>query len=196
MPLKAGRGLEGWEIATIKKLVNEARRWDRHLEREEFDDLVQDCLAHWLVVRSRLPASGAGPPAVSYLATVTRNKLRDMIRGFTADKRAGDPGAFSLETPIGEADDDLTLGDVLAQEQDGGGEAGGIDSRHARIDLERVLALLTPEQQRLCRLLGEEGLSIKEAAEQLGLARATIYDHIRRIRRVFEEHGLANYLRG
>jgi hypothetical protein len=32
----------------------------------------------------------------------------------TADKRAGDPGAFSLEAPIDGTEDGLTLGDMLA----------------------------------------------------------------------------------
>jgi RNA polymerase sigma factor (sigma-70 family) len=195
MPLKAGRGLEGWEIATIKKLVGEARRRDRMLEREEFDDLVQECLAHWIVVRGRRPASANAPPPVSYLAQVTRNRLRDMVRGMTADKRAGDPGALSLEAPLGDAEDGLTLGEVLADEQADPEDASGIDSRGARLDLARVLALMTPAQRRLCELLGEEGLSVKEAAERLGIPRGTLYEEIRRIRRIFEQHGLANYLR-
>lgn len=41
MALKAGEGLQRWEIAVTKKLVGEFRRRSRSLAREEFDDLVQ-----------------------------------------------------------------------------------------------------------------------------------------------------------
>jgi RNA polymerase sigma-70 factor (ECF subfamily) len=128
------------------------------------------------------------------MAQVLRNKLTDLVREMTADKRAGDPGALSLEAPIDGTDDGLTLGDVLADEQ-AAPDCGGIDSRHARIDLMRVSALLTPAQQRLCLLLAEEGLSIKEAAERLRIPRGTLYEEIKRIRRIFEQQGLGNYLK-
>ena len=50
-------------------------------------------------------------------------------------------------------------------------------------------------QQRLCQLLGEEGLSIKEAAERLRIPRSTLYEEIKRIRRIFDQQGLSNYLK-
>jgi RNA polymerase sigma-70 factor (ECF subfamily) len=43
-------------------------------------------------------------------------------------------------------------------------------------------------------LLGEEGLSIKEAAERLRIPRGTLYEEIKRIRKIFAEHGLEGYL--
>jgi len=63
------------------------------------------------------------------------------------------------------------------------------------MDLLRTLALLTPAQQRLCLLLGEEGLSIEAAAEQLRIPRGTLYEEIKRIRKVFAEYGLGEYLK-
>ena len=54
MALKPGDGLDKWEIAVAKKVVGEFRRRSRILRREEFDDLVQDCLLHWIGVRSKL----------------------------------------------------------------------------------------------------------------------------------------------
>ena len=195
MALKEGQGLGNWEIATAKKLVTEYRRHYRILEREEFDDLIQECLAHWIVARWRIPPEPDPRPPVAYMAQVLRNKLTDLVREMKADKRAGDPGAFSLEAPIDGTEDGLTLGDVLAEEQVAP-ESGGIDSRHARIDLMRVSALLTPAQQRLCQLVGEEGLSIKEAAEKLRIPRGTLYEEIKRIRRIFEQQGLGHYLEG
>jgi len=190
MGLEQGQGLGGWEIATAKKVVAECRRRYRILEREEFEDLMQECLTHWVVVRRRIPPEPDAPPPVAYMAQVVRNKLTDLVREMTADKRAGDPGAFSLEVPVDGSEDGLTLGEVLADERVDPASSGGMDTRHARIDLDRVMALLTPAQQRLCRMLGEEGLSIKEASEKLRIPRGTVYEEIKRIRRIFDLQGL------
>ena len=195
MALKEEQGLGNWEIATAKKLVSEYRRKHRILDREEFEDLMQECLAHWIVARRRIPPEPDPRPPVSYMAQVLRNKLTDMVREMTADKRAGDPGAFSLDAPLDGTEDGITLGEVLADEQADPAGSGDVDSRHARIDLSRVMALLTPAQQRLCQLLGEEGLSIKEAAERLRIPRGTLYEEIKRIRRIFDQQGLSNYLK-
>jgi RNA polymerase sigma-70 factor (ECF subfamily) len=195
MALKEEQGLGNWEIATAKKLVSEYRRKHRILEREEFEDLMQECLAHWIVARRRIPPEPAPRPPVSYMAQVLRNKLTDMVREMTADKRAGDPGALSLDASLDGTEDGITLGEVLADEQADPAGSGDVDSRHARIDLSRVMALLTPAQQRLCQLLGEEGLSIKEAAERLRIPRGTLYEEIKRIRRIFDQQGLGNYLK-
>lgn len=195
MALKEEQGLGNWEIATAKKLVSEYRRKHRILEREEFEDLTQECLTHWVVVRRRIPPEPDAPPPVAYMAQVVRNKLTDLVREMTADKRAGDPGAFSLEEPVDGSEDGLTLGEVLADERVDPASSGGMDTRHARIDLDRVMALLTPAQQRLCRMLGEEGLSIKEASEKLRIPRGTVYEEIKRIRRIFDLQGLGDYLK-
>lgn len=195
MALKEEQGLGNWEIATAKKLVSEYRRKHRILEREEFEDLMQECLTHWVVVRRRIPPEPDAPPPVAYMAQVVRNKLTDLVREMTADKRAGDPGAFSLEEPVDGSEDGLTLGEVLADERVDPASSGGMDTRHARIDLDRAMALLTPAQQRLCRMLGEEGLSIKEASEKLRIPRGTVYEEIKRIRRIFDLQGLGDYLK-
>jgi DNA-directed RNA polymerase specialized sigma24 family protein len=96
MALKAGEGLQRWEIAVTKKLVGEFRRRSRSLAREEFDDLMQECLAHWIVVRRKLAPDPDAPP-VAYMAQVIRNKLTDLIREQAADKRAGEQEALSLD---------------------------------------------------------------------------------------------------
>lgn len=195
MALKAGEGLQRWEIAVTKKLVGEFRRRSRSLEREEFDDLMQECLAHWIVVRRKLAPDPDAPP-VGYMAQVIRNKLTDLIREREADKRAGEQEALSLDAALDGSDDGLTLADLLADEdsaqQD---EAGAVDRHDALIDIGRALARLTPVQRQLCLMLGEEGLSVKEAAERLRIPRGSLYEEIKRIRRVFADQGLGDYLK-
>ncbi len=195
MALKAGEGLQRWEIAVTKKLVGEFRRRSRSLEREEFDDLMQECLAHWIVVRRKLAPDPDAPP-VGYMAQVIRNKLTDLIRERAADKRAGEQDALSLDAAPDGSDEGLTLAELLADDESAQqGEADAVDRQHARIDIDRALARLTPVQRQLCQMLGEEGLTIKEAAERLRIPRGTLYEEIKRIRRVFADQGLGDYLK-
>jgi len=164
MALKAGDGLQRWEIAVTKKLVGEFRRWSRSLAREEFDDLMQECLAHWIAVRRKLPPDPDTPP-VAYMAQVIRNKLTDLIREQAADKRAADQEVLSLDAALDGSGDGLTLADLLADDESAQQDAAGaVDHHRARIDIGRALARLTPVQRQLCQMLGEEGLTIKEAA--------------------------------
>ncbi len=195
MALRHGNGLNKWEIAVTKKLVSEFRRRSRILAREEFDDLVQDCLVHWIGVRRKLAPDPSNPP-VAYMAQVLRNKLTDLMREQAAEKRAGDLDVLSLDATVDGSEDGLTLAESLsAAEPTRRADEGGADRHHARIDLSRALARLTPVQQRLCVMLGAEGLSIKEAAERLRIPRGTLYEEIKRIRKVFTDHGLGDYLK-
>jgi len=194
MALKHGEELQQWEIAVAKKLVGEFRRRSRRLEREEFDDLLQECLTHWIEVRGKLAPDPEGPP-VAYMARVVRNKLTDMIREQAATKRGGDTDTVSLDAPVSESDNAPTFADLVDAATSGPlGEEHPIDPNDVRIDIARALQQLTPRQRRLCALLGEEGLSIKEAAERLRIPRGTLYEEIKRIRKIFAEHGLEGYL--
>lgn len=194
MALKAGEGLQRWEIAVTKKLIREFSRRSRSLSPEDFDDLMQDCLAHWIVVRRRLAADPDAPP-VAYMAQVLRNRLTDLARERTAEKRAGERDALSLDAPLDGSADGVTLAEMLADHGTGQPDEGGVaDAHHASIDVGRALVRLTPAQRQLCRLLGEEGLSVKEAAERLRIPRGTLYEELKRIRRVFTDQGLGDYL--
>ncbi len=165
------------------------------LSRHEFDDLVQDCLLHWIGVRRNLAHDPDNPP-VGYMAQVLRNKLTDLMREQGAEKRAGDLGMLSLDATIDGSEDGMTLAESLdASESAQSGEDGQTHRHHVRMDLLRALTILTPSQQRLCLMLGEEGLSIKEAAEKLRIPRATLYEEIKRVRGVFADFGLGDYLK-
>jgi RNA polymerase sigma factor (sigma-70 family) len=196
MALKQAVGLQKWEIAVTNKLVGEFRRRSRILGREEFDDLAQDCLLHWIGVRRKLAPDPDKPP-VGYMARVLHNKLTDLVREQGAEKRAGDLGTTSLDAAVDGSELGTTLADLL--EASGSTLAGSRDEthrHHVRIDLLRARAQLTPSQQHLCVMLGEQGLSVKEAAEHLRIPRATLYEGIRRIRKVFADQGLHGYLTG
>ncbi len=195
MTRRYGRGLERWEVAVTKELVGKFRRRSRSLERETLDDLVQECLAHWIVARRKLGPDPGGPP-VAYLKRVIHNKLLDLAHEREAQKRHGDLDTVSLDQPLGDAEDAPTLADLIdGNDGEHGDHDDAVTAHDARIDLARAMAKLNDSQRRLCQLLGEEGLSIKEAAERLGIPRGTLYEEIKRIRKVFAEHGLGDYLK-
>ena len=92
--------------------MGEFRRRSRILERSEFDDLVQDCLLHWIAVRRKIALDPYNPP-VGYMAQVLRNKLTDWVREQGAEKRAGDMCALSLDATVDGSEDGMTLAESL-----------------------------------------------------------------------------------
>lgn len=195
MALKPEAGLAKWELAVTTKLVGEYRRRSRVLQHFEFDDLMQECLVHWITVREGLAANPDNPP-IGYMTRVLRNWLTDLVRERGTDKRAGDLATVSLDAPIDGTEGGTTLAELqdVADSEDSAGDHES--HHHLRLDLMQACMRLTPAQQRLCLLLGEEGLSVKAAAEQLGIPRSTLYEEIHRVRHLFMEVGLEIYLRG
>ncbi len=58
-------------------------------------------------MRQKLAADPAAPPT-AYMAQVIRNKLTDLIRERTAEKRAGEHESLSLDAALEGSDDSLT----------------------------------------------------------------------------------------
>ena len=195
MKHKNGEDLQKWEIAVAKKLIGEFRRQSRSLARDDFDDLLQECLMHWLEVRQRLSPNPGGPP-IAYLARVMRNKLIDLAREREAAKRQGDLDSVSLDDTLSASEDAPTFAELFDAVRSGEQSAENVlDPSDARIDIAKAMSKLTSRQRRLCVLLGEQGLSIKEAAERLRIPRGTLYEEINRIRKVFADYGLGDYLK-
>ena len=138
------------------------------------------------------------PPPVAYMAQVIRHKLTDIVRGSSSDKRAGAPGALSFEDPIGGDADGRTVGEEIA-EGDLATSSGLLederDIQDLRMDLARVLANMKLADRELCRLLGEEGLSVTEVSQILHIPRATVYEQIKRIRERLRRLGLEGDLK-
>lgn len=198
MAIKPGQGLANWEVATLRKILGEYGRRHPSFDHGEYEDLLQECLAHWIAVRGRLPQGPDIPPPVAYMAQVVRHKLTDIVRERYSDKRAGAPGALSFEEPIAGDQDGRTLGEEIA-EGHLAASAGLLDNERERqdlrIDLARVMAHMKPADQELCRLLGEQGLTVTEASEVLRVPRGTVYEQIRRIRERLRRLGLEEYLK-
>lgn len=182
---------EGWEIAIAKKLINDFKKQWRCLELDDFDDLLQECLTQWFLAKDKYNPD-AEASKKTFMARVVKNKLFDIVKSHERLSRKEAQNNISLDQPLSDDDDAPTLLDSLSK-----------DEKHAtsfqfytelKIDISRTFKKLTPKQQELCRLLGEEGLSIKEASRILQTPRGTIYEEINRIKAIFRNENLQEYL--
>lgn len=181
---------EGWELAVAKKVINDYRRERKCLQREGFDDLLQECLIHWLDVRERYdPTRGASKK--TYMAEVVGNVLGQIAEKARTDKRKTIYESISLDSPLNDDEDKPTLKDKIAESDS---VLPQIKSE-LKIELSKAYQKLTPQQQKLCKLLGEEGLNINEACKHFGKHRSNVYRDVLRIRQIFEEEGLKDYLK-
>lgn len=189
MSLNYGGLFESWELAVAKKIIAERRREWKCLERDGFDDLLQECLIHWLDVRDSYDA-GRDASRQTFMAKVVKNKLANIIEKATAEKRKTIYESVSLDDSLDDEEDSPALKDKIAGTDDVPLQI----KSELKIELFRAFQKLTPQQQKLCKLLGEEGLSVSEAGKEMNKHRRHLYREIARIREVFEKEGLKDYL--
>lgn len=182
----------------VRTLVAERRRRQR-LSVEQAEDLLQECLLHWIQVRQRLSPQ-ARDAGAKYLHRVIENFLADLTRKDLAAKRGSGIYPLSLDFPVGSMEDSdqedaTTLGQLLAE--DGShAELNTSQVTDLRMDLRRIVSTLTERQQILCKLLGQEGLTPAEAAQVMGVARSTVYLELTQVRERLRDAGLQSYLKG
>lgn len=182
---------EDWEIGVAKNVIDRFRKQWKCLELEEFDDLLQECLTDWHFSKSDFNPS-AGANIRTFMARVLEHKLQHIIEKLTTDKRKVAQECVSLDERISDDEDSPTFLDRLSEDEDYTSSLHV--SAELKIDLTRAIQKLTPKQQELCRLLGEEGLSMSEASETLKTPRGTLYEEVKRIKAIFEKENLNDYL--
>lgn len=194
MNLHYGGLFEDWEIAVAKKLVEEFRRRWKCLCREDFEDLLQECLTHWYFAKDEYDHK-LGASQTTFMRRITQNKLMDLVRKQEADKRKMAYLAVSLDEPLADDEDDHTLIDKIDESAATDIPQDHFLEIHLKVDLSEALQKLTPQQKKLCHLLGERGLTVKETSEYLKTPRSTIYDELKRIRKIFMKEGLQDYVK-
>jgi len=182
---------QDWEIGVAKNVIERFRRQWKCLELDGFDDLLQECLSHWYFSKDDYsPAAGAN--IRTFMSRVVEHKLQRLIEKHTAGKRKAGINNVSLNEPISDEEGSPTYLDQLSEDE------SHVSDIHItallKIDISRTIEKLTPQQQELCRLLGEEGLSISEASELLKTPRSTLYEDIKRIKSIFQQGNLQEYL--
>ncbi len=186
-----GKLFNEWEVTIAKRIVQEYKRKWKYLAKEDPEDLLQECLAHWLFVKKRRVFENETQKR-AFLRRVIRNKLMDLVREAGTHKRRTIQESVSLNAPIDEEGASSFL-DELSETK--AGSTGEISDSELKLDLASAFEKLSPRQKELCRLMLDEGVSINEASKRFKTYRSEIYREVGRIRRIFEREGLKDYLR-
>jgi len=176
-----------WEIALVQLLVYDFLATRTVSPVFEEDDLAQECLLHWWSQRHRYRET-RGASMRTFLRTVVKAKLIDIERTMKATKRGGGQHPLSLDAPLShEAGEERTLSDTVpARETD--------SEVMSSVIREQLLSRLTRRQRRLALGL-EAGMSMSEIGRRLAVPRGTLYDELERIRQVFRDESLDEFLR-
>jgi len=146
------------------------------LRSDEMEPFASEVLARLLAVWESYDATRG--PREAFINTVVSNLIASLLRERYAQKRRG------TTQPLD------GVADVLVDRATSDGRQEHIIN--LRIDLANVLPRLTPFQRQIVDLLQRDALT--PVAEQLGVPRRTLRDQCARIRDVFRDAGLEEYL--
>ncbi len=146
------------------------------LRSDEMEPFASEVLARLLAVWESYDATRG--PREAFINTVVSNLIASLLRERYAQKRRG------TTQPLD------GVADVLVDRATSDGRQEHIIN--LRIDLANVLPRLTPFQRQIVDLLQRDALT--PVAEQLGIPRRTLRDQCARIRDVFRDAGLEEYL--
>jgi len=150
---------------------------------------MQECLTHWFFAKDQFdPAREV--TVKTFMNRVVKNKLLNILEEKMAKKRQVDLKSVSLNQFL--EDGDGSAEKFIGVESD---TMKTIRDTELPVALSKAFCRLSVRQKELCRLLGEEGLSVSEASKRLSIPRRTLRDEIQRIREVFRKEGLEDYLR-
>jgi RNA polymerase sigma factor (sigma-70 family) len=191
-----GDGFEPWETSLARSLVY-AYVTSYSLPRDvEPEDLVQECLLHWWRQR-RLHDPERGASLATFMRRVLTAKLADIARAERATKRMGFTEALSLDETISdddeEGDEGTTWIDMLPDDMPDWQTEEAADRALLKERIDRVIAMLSPRQQRLIEMLHSDA-SMARISRTLAIPRTTLYDELARIRKVFRDEGLEQFL--
>lgn len=179
---------EDREIGVAKNVIREFKGKWNCLRNEDDEDLLQECLAQWLFAKDKYDPAG-GASLSTFMARIVRNKLQNLVKEYERDKRKVFHNSTSLDEPLSKDEGASSLLDILPDQTDYRVQT------QLKIILSQTISMLTPQQRELCDLLCEGRSSMAELSESLGIERTTVYREIKRIRAVFESHGLKDFLK-
>lgn len=173
-----------------KKLVGRAG-----FTASDLADLMQEFALDLVKRRHEFDASKAPWPA--FVTVVVNRKTATLIEHARAEKRSSSRESYSLNQHATDCDGRdcelaATLSDADGSRRAGQARPDGASPPELAQDIGTVLGKLPPELRKVCELLGARNKS--QAARELGISRAKLYDDVARIRRRFEDAGLRDYL--
>ena len=186
---------EGLDANSIRAIRSKSRLavQQRHITCSDIDDIEVELALHLRQQMSKHdPARGTFR---TFVSRVLDNRILVMVS--ERQTRYFNYEAIGLDDVLRDPDDELVVGDIVPEavaEGLGGSELSRSSDRiNLRVDIERALQKLTPEQRELCILLAETW-SVSMIAREMGISRDTVYERKRQIRCVFRRLGLDAYL--
>lgn len=164
--------------------------------RDESEDIEGDLTLHVLEQLSKFdPTRGRLGP---FVTRVVEHKAADILDARHTARRDFRLNVCSLSDTIQTANgEEVPLEDIAREDavrsQHSVGESSLEEQVTHKVDLERLLAQIPEEHRDLCRRL--MSATISEVAAALGVPRTTLYWPLARLRAIFEEKGLREYLR-
>ncbi len=160
------------------------------------EDLEQELALHLFErIREHDPERGT---VKTFIVCIVENKARTMIRvrNRRAESIAASP--FSLNEEIPEEDGSGVMQRMEAIDREDYLLGAGMLSRptlellEMRIDVERVIDTLPPPLREICERLKTQ--NVTQISAGTGASRQQVYDAIRKLRGIFDETGLKDYL--
>jgi len=189
-------GFAGADDYAVRLIESKARSLIGHygFTDDDREDLEEDLMLDYL---QRIPKfDPTRAKRSTFIARIVRNKIASIIEARKAQKRSYRTPVYSLFGWVR----DKTNGYIPRIET--------VDADHyllrrgrrrrreevldLRIDLSRATDLLTPELRDLCQRL--EHQTPTEISRSTGVPRGTITDRMRKVRTVFEQRGMRDYL--
>lgn len=189
MSLNYSKGLfQGWEVAIAKKYVRQFRSTCQCLQRDVYEDLVDECLKHWFFLRDTVKPEEEEKRR-AYMVQILKNKLTDIVRSRRSVKRNEFFQAISLDQFLEDNSDSPFLAHPTQRSP-----ADEIDLVDLKSKIDQAVRKLSPQQRRVYSALCDGELTITQISVRLKVHRATVHNEINRIREVFENEGLRKYL--
>ena len=186
---------QSWEIAISKKLVNQFRGKNTCLKREEFNDLLEEVFVHWYLNKDKYNSNRESSER-TFMAKIVENKLTDILREVKTDKRTLNYQTISLDQPLDDDENCSTHSDLVSEDDilSRSNTLNPFLKIQLKVDLSRALLKLNSRQKKICNLILSEDLNVSELSLCLNTPRTTIFDEIKRIRKIFEKEQLKDYL--
>jgi len=183
------RLFEDWELDLAERLIRRFCGEGKAFPGSEFETLLADVLTDWYFERDQYDAVRFNSRDV-FMKTVVERDLTDRAKAEKRFKRASLKKAVSLNEPIDDDGDSLTLEEVLPDTHDP--LSRGVTDLH--FDLDKVYRRLNARQKLILKLRLEQH-PVTEIAALLKISRSTVHDDIVRVRNLFESEGLREYLK-
>ena len=187
-------GIDGYAVGLIKY---KARQLIRQVgfTTSDRDDLEQELILDLLRRRPKYNPKRA--QFNTFIARVVEHRVASLIEAQKAGIRDYRRCPFSLNDRFEDAEgrsvermETIDQEDYLLRT---GAQSRPSDELSAlALDVAAVLEALPPELRELCRRLKAE--SVTEISRDTGVPRGTIYESIKKLREIFEDAGLKDYL--